>query len=102
MNLLQDLPQDRALPQLTHALDVHTMAEVFADELRVHGMQLESCSIERVKYRPNRNCTLSYLLRLRDGATGPLLEQRVAARLCSGGDSVRRVARASAMALQPS
>lgn len=102
MNLLQDLPQDRALPQLTRALDVYTMAEVFADELRVHGVQLESCNIERVKYRPNRNCTLSYLLRLRDGATDSLLEQRVAARLCSDGDSVRRVARASAMPLQPS
>jgi Phosphotransferase enzyme family len=102
MNPLHALPQDQALPQLARALDPQAMAEVFADELRVHGAQLESCSIERVKYRPNRNCTLSYLLRLRDGATGPVREQRVAARLCSGGDSVRRVARASAIALQPS
>jgi len=102
MSPLQELPQDRALPHLARALDVHAMAEVFADELRAHGGQLESCSIERVKYRPNRNCTLSYLLRLRHGPAGPVLEQRVAARLCSGGDSVRRIARASAAPLHPS
>jgi aminoglycoside phosphotransferase (APT) family kinase protein len=102
MTALHALPQDRALPHLARALDEQAMAEVFADELRVHGTQLESCSIERIKYRPNRNCTLSYLLRLSDGAAGPVMEQRVTARLCSGGDSVRRVARASAASLQPS
>jgi hypothetical protein len=102
MTTLNALPQDRALPQLARALDMRVMAEVFADELRVHGTQLESCTIERVKYRPNRNCTLSYLLRLRDGSSGLALEQRVAARLCGGGDSMRRAARASATPLHPS
>jgi aminoglycoside phosphotransferase (APT) family kinase protein len=102
MTTLNALPQDRALPQLARALDMRVMAEVFADELRVHGAQLESCTIERVKYRPNRNCTLSYLLRLRDGSSGQALEQRVAARLCGGGDSMRRAARASATPLHPS
>lgn len=99
MTSFHTLPQDPALPQLARAFDVHAMAEVFADELRVHGSQLESCTIERVKYRPNRNCTLSYLLRLRDGISGLALEQRVTARLCSGGDSVRRAASVSATPL---
>ena len=96
------LPQDRALPQLARALDERAMAELFADELRAHGRQLERCTIERVKYRPNRNCTLSYLLHLRDDSSGLALEQRVAARLCAGGDSVHRALRASAAALHPS
>jgi hypothetical protein len=102
MTSFHTLPQDRTLPQLARALDEHAMAEVFADELRAHGTQLESCTIERVKYRPNRNCTLSYLLHLRDGASGLPLEQRVAARLCAGGDSVRRAVHASATPLHPS
>jgi aminoglycoside phosphotransferase (APT) family kinase protein len=102
MTSFHTLPQDRALPQLARALDEHAMAEVFADELRGHGTQLISCSVERIKYRPNRNCTLSYLLRLRDDSSGLVLEQRVAARLCAGGDSVRRAARASATPLHPS
>jgi hypothetical protein len=102
MTSFHTLPQDPALPQLARALDEQAMAEVFADELRVHGAQLESCSVERVKYRPNRNCTLSYLLHLRDGASGLPLEQRVAARLCAGGDSVRRAVHASATPLYPS
>jgi hypothetical protein len=102
MTAFHTLPQDRSLPQLAHALDEQAMAEVFADELRAHGTHLERCTIERVKYRPNRNCTLSYLLHLRDGSSGLPLEQRVAARLCAGGDSVRRAVRASGTPLHPS
>jgi Phosphotransferase enzyme family len=102
MTPLRMLPQDLALPQLASALDEQTMAEVFADELRAHGTQLERCTVERVKYRPNRNCTLSYLLHLRDGSSGLPLQQRVAARLCADGDSVRRAVRANATPLHPS
>lgn len=94
------LPQDRALPNLAHALDEVAMAEVFADLLRAHDAEVESCRIDRVKYRPQRNCTLSYCLRLRDVATGIDFEQRVAARLCGSGESARRVVRAGAAPLQ--
>jgi aminoglycoside phosphotransferase (APT) family kinase protein len=68
------------------------MAEVFAEEVRAHGAQLESCRIERIKYRPRRNCTLSYRLRLHGSTANLVFEQRVAARLCGGGDSMRRAA----------
>lgn len=81
---------DPALPQLSTALDGAAMAELFAAELREHGRQVVLCEVERVKYRPRRNCTLAYRLTLRDAGDGRLFEQRVAARLCSGGESMRR------------
>jgi hypothetical protein len=94
------VPQDAALPQLALALDGAAMAEVFAEVLRPHGMRVEACSVERVKYRPGRNATLSYRLMLRD-AQQRGVTQRVAARLC-GGDGAQRTVRASAGALAAS
>ncbi|EHR72772.1 phosphotransferase family protein [Burkholderiales bacterium JOSHI_001] len=83
------LPADPALPQLAQALDERCMAGVFNEATRAHGLQVKACHLDRVKYRPHRNCTLSYQLKLsQDG--GPVFEQRVAARLCSGGESERR------------
>jgi thiamine kinase-like enzyme len=99
----QVLPRDLALPHLARALDEAAMAEVFADAVRAHGAQLEGCRIERIKYRPRRNCTLSYCLQVRDIAANRVFEQRVAARLCGGdGDAARRAARAGEAQLLPS
>jgi len=99
---VHELPQDQALPHLAQALDEAAMGEVFADAVRAHGAQLESCRIERIKYRPRRNCTLSYRLQLRNSAADLAFEQRVTARLCGGGDSARRAARAGEARLVPS
>jgi hypothetical protein len=94
------LPQDAAMPQLSLALDGAAMAEVFADVLRPHGMRVEACSVERVKYRPGRNATLAYRLILRDPQQRTIA-QHVAARLC-GGDGAKRTVQASAAALAAS
>jgi len=102
MNRVHELPRDRALPHLARALDEAAMAEVFADAVRMHGAQIESCRIERIKYRPLRNCTLSYRLQLRDTAANRVFEQRVAARLCSDGDAARRAAQAGKAKALPS
>ena len=82
------LPHDPALPQLAQALDGTAMAQVFGAALS--GMQVQSCAVDRIKYRPGRNCSVSYVLRLRDELRGGAVEQRVAARFCSGGDAARR------------
>ena len=82
------LPHDPALPQLAQALDGAAMAQVFGAAL--DGMQVQSCAVDRVKYRPGRNCSVSYVLALRDERRGGAVEQRVAARFCSGGDAARR------------
>ena len=102
MSVARDLPHDVALPHLAQALDADAMGAVFAGVLTNPGMTLERCMIERIKYRPQRNCTLSYRLQLRDVRTGLNHEQRVAARLCSGGASLERATRARPHAAQPS
>lgn len=97
------LPIDPALPQLARAMNADDMAAVFAEALRAHGASVESCEVERIKYRPRRNCTLAYRLRVRDLTDGRIFEQRVAARLCGNHSEVaRRAARAAAKSLLPS
>ncbi len=94
------LPQDAALPQLPLALDEAAMAQVFADVLQPHGMRIEACSVERVKYRPGRNATLGYRLQLRDPQQRGFT-QHVAARLC-GGQGAARALRAGTAELTAS
>jgi Phosphotransferase enzyme family len=83
-----ELPTDLVLPQLAHALDPLAMATTFASEL--DGVTVLACEVDRIKYRPQRNCSVSYRLKLDDTRSGRRLEQRVAARFCSGGDAARR------------
>ena len=77
------LPRDPALPQLAQALDPQAMAQAFGAALS--GIQVQSCRVDRVKYRPSRNCSVSYVLALHDEQRGRDFEQRVAARFCTGG-----------------
>ena len=91
--LNETLPQDPALPHLATALDAGAMAPVFATLLAGTGATLRRCLVDRVKYRAQRNCSVAYVLDLQD-AQGPYT-QRVAARLCTGGDSARRHAKAA-------
>ena len=94
------LPHDPALPQLAQALDPQAMAQVFARALS--GMQVRSCEVDRIKYRPGRNCSVSYVLGLHDPQRGRDVEQRVAARFCTAGDSARRHLKAMTRATQAS
>lgn len=92
-----ELPVDPVLPQLARALDPVAMAAVFALPLRQRSLTVERCEVERIKYRPGRNCTLSYRLSLRDARTGELIDQRVAARLGTAADATARQARAATL-----
>lgn len=91
--MAQSLPADPSLPHLAQALDGATMGSIFASLLA--GKTLLSCDVDRVKYRPQRNCSISYRLRLLD-CEGRRFEQLVAARACSEGDSLRRYQQALA------
>jgi aminoglycoside phosphotransferase len=102
MSTVQAIPHDRALPHLARALDEQAMSEVFSDALQGHGTAIAQCHLERVKYRPGRNCSLLYRLSMREGATGTLFEQRVAVRLCGNGESAQRAVQAGAVAMQSS
>ena len=87
------LPSDPVLPQLPQALDGSAMAPVFASLLQ--GPTLLACDVDRVKYRPQRDCSVTYRLCIA-GRSSQTIEQLVAARFCSGGDSLRRYRQALA------
>lgn len=78
-------PFDPVLPALARLVDAPAMAAEFAQQLGGQGLHLEGCAIERVKYRPRRNASISYRLALRDAADGEVTERRVSARLREGG-----------------
>lgn len=82
---MSSLPFDPVLPTLARLVDAPAMAAEFAARLRGHGLKVEACEVERVKYRPRRNASISYRLALRDAGDGEPLERRVAARLREGG-----------------
>lgn len=86
------LPNDAALPQLATLLQASTMATHFARALGTHGVRVEACEVERVKYRPRRNCSVLYRLALRD-ACGQAWLQPVALRSSTLDDARRRVER---------
>jgi aminoglycoside phosphotransferase (APT) family kinase protein len=92
------LPDDSALPHLATALDGEAMARVFESML---ARPVEACRIDRVKYRPRRNASVSYMVVLRD-AEGRAVEQPVGTRWCHGGESARRHAKALQITPHPS
>lgn len=100
MSTNASLPTDPHLPNLAEVVDPRRAAEVFGELLHKQGLVVEGCIVDRVKYRPRRNCTLSYRLRLRDRHDGRAFEQRVAARLC-GDDAIQRARRAAAEPVAP-
>ena len=102
MSATPQWPDDPVLAQMPRAVDADAMAAAFGELLQPHGTRVHACEVERIKYRPGRNCTLSYLLRLRRQGSGSVFEQRVSARLCSAGDSARRHASAAARPHQAS
>lgn len=94
MNDALTVPRDPKLPQLARAVDAREMRQVFATALAAQGgRQVADCRVDRIKYRPGRNCTVSYCLEIDDGGTGRRLQQRVAGRFCAAGDAALRHAR---------
>jgi tRNA A-37 threonylcarbamoyl transferase component Bud32 len=76
------VPVDNVLPQLSIVLDAQIMQRVFDQQLKAaqgnNQIKLIECKIERVKYRPKRNCIVGYLLKIIEG------EQEREQRLCVG------------------
>jgi len=94
------MPSDPALPGLASALDARAMRGVFEQTLLAGGesVELTACDIERVKYRPGRNCVIGYKLELRDPATGACHEQRLCAGIYAPEEARARYGKASSEA----
>jgi aminoglycoside phosphotransferase (APT) family kinase protein len=93
------LPTDAVLPQLALVLDERAMQRVFEQQLqseRGHEVKVAQCDIERVKYRPRRNCIIGYNLKLRDAAGER--EQRLCAGIYAPDDATARYQQAVAEA----
>jgi Phosphotransferase enzyme family len=89
-------PTDIVLPFLAVALDANAMQHVLEQYLRTrkgNAMEVTACEIERVKYRPQRNCMVGYKLTLRD-ADGEH-EQRLCAGTFAPEDAAARYEKAS-------
>ena len=96
------LPRDPALPHLATALDAGAMGDVFGSRLAHEGgATLTGCRVDRIKYRPQRNLSVSYVLGIRD-AQGRAFEQAVGTRWCSHGDAAQRHANALLRPHRPS
>jgi hypothetical protein len=103
MNDVRTVPHDPLLPQLASALDGDAMCRVFDAALRArNGQRVTACRVDRVKYRPRRNCSVSWQLELEDERSGTRYAQRVAGRLCAAGEAAPRHARHVARTALPS
>jgi len=94
------MPSDPVLPQLASALDARAMRRVFEQTLLADSVsaELTACDIERVKYRPGRNCVIGYKLEWREPATGARHEQRLCAGIYAPGEAHARYDKASSEA----
>lgn len=62
---LTSVPEDPSLPLLTAALDPAAMLLLFRREFaRMHGFHIESCSVDRIRYRRGARAVVQYKVRL--------------------------------------
>ena len=114
---IYEAPRDAALPQLATVLDIAAMRAIFqavyftgehsGTEIQTVPLrqtdrrvfQLQACQIERVKYKPGRNCLICYRLQFYDPQTGARDEQILSARVYPLGRSASRFRKAQARLL---
>ncbi|MCE7986884.1 MAG: aminoglycoside phosphotransferase family protein [Caldilinea sp. CFX5] len=103
MSAVQALPSDQTMPQLQVALDPLMMQVIFQKMFATDAaaVQVDSCVVERVKYKAGEKCVISYLLRLYDPERDCCHEQRLAARFFPAGLSEARYQKALCEPLTP-
>lgn len=95
MVLDEDIPHDAALPQLVDVLNRSKMKRLFQDEFFSEGrLRIEDCSIERVKYKPGKNCLVCYRLEIRNRMTQQVFTQRFSTRVFEKGGAISRFEKA--------
>lgn len=92
MNASRPVPVDPALPHLAMLVQAGAMARCLQPLLGA-GASLRQCEIERVKYRPGRNCVVGYRLQA-DTPAGPR-ESRISVSMYDAAEAVQRHARAA-------
>lgn len=100
------VPRDAALPQLAIVLDGERMGAHFTTHLLGENVEdrrfvLKSCAVERVRYKPGRNCLVSYKLTLEEIDTQIQREQVVCGRIYPAGGGEPHFQKALRSALAP-
>lgn len=103
MRLARDIPQDSVLPQLPLVFDTEYMRREFATHLaqrtasntHKETLDITDCRIERVKYRPGRNCLICYRLSFHDNRIGTTREQLLCARIYEVNGGLSRYRKAA-------
>lgn len=92
-------PVDPALPRLAELFDTDGMARHFGVHFSAHAgadWRVLGCEIERTKYRPQRNCVVAYVVRVRRHAAAATRRLRVCVALHAGAEGPRRLEAARA------
>ena len=79
-------------------------ARVLADDDKRFGqdkLAIVDCRIERVQYKPRKNCLICYRLGIRDQRTGKNHEQRLCARIFEAGGALSRYRKAAGGEVTP-
>ncbi|MFQ5707443.1 MAG: phosphotransferase [bacterium] len=108
---MKNLLVDEVLPQMALAMDTDSMRAVFQRKLFGMGSQpngeksetsrfeIEACAIDRVKYKPGKNCLVLYRLGIRDRQTRSLREQTLCTRIYEPGGAHLRFLKAQSQRL---
>jgi aminoglycoside phosphotransferase len=85
------IPFDNTLNHLHTSLDAEKMKAVFQQQLYADKSQtILTCTIERIKYKPQKNCYVSYRLTIRNNHLKKIFEQLLCARFYARDGSKSR------------
>lgn len=87
---LRETISDEHLPQMGALVDAARMREVFADEVerRSKGrLRIDNCAVAGAKYRPGRNCLVTYRLEVVEESTGARDARTMVGLGCGAGES---------------
>lgn len=89
--------QDAYLPYLSELQDVTQMAEVLLGALfqvQAKAWIVTQCRLDRIKYKPAKNCLAVYMLNVRNRQNGKSESFRISCRTYEQGGSLRRYQKA--------
>ena len=100
---IRDAVTDQALPQLRKLTDLPVMRQHFEQALkhsprRSIAGSIADCQIIRIRYRPGRNCTVSYRLSFAEAESDQAETMLISLLACPPGESRERLINAQAAA----
>lgn len=85
------IPVDNVLGHLDSALDAEKMKAIFQQQMcKNQSVIITDCQIERIKYKPQKNCHVSYRLCIKDHDSNSITEQLACSRFYEQGGSISR------------